>query len=96
MTEDIFIEIPEFFKMLHPELEGVEAYLKLKKSLYSLKQAPRAWLLEVLEFFKKLGLRQLSVDPNLFIRTKTGVYILLFVNNMLTIGKRKQVNKIKS
>ena len=89
MTEDISIEILEFFEMLYPELEGVEAYLKLKKLLYGLKQAPRAWLLEVLEFFKKLGLRQSSADPNLFIRTKTGVYILLFVDDMLTIGKRK-------
>jgi hypothetical protein len=34
-----------------------------------------------------------DLDPNLFI--KRGVFILLFVDDMLIIGNRKQVNIIK-
>jgi len=40
-----------------------------------------------------LGLKLGNSDPNLFI--SKGVYLLLFVNNMLIIGDYKLVNNIK-
>jgi histone deacetylase 1/2 len=68
-------------------------YLQLLKSLYGLKQAPRAWFEMVKKEFGKLGLQASNSDPNLFIGR--GVYILLFVDDMLIIGNRKQVDSIK-
>ena len=41
LKEDIFMEIPQFLEELLLELEGTEAYIKLNKALYSLKQALR-------------------------------------------------------
>jgi len=43
--------------------------------------------------FSKLGLKPGNSDPNLFI--SKGVYLLLFVDNMLIIGDYKLVNDIK-
>jgi hypothetical protein len=47
----------------------------------------------VKKFFKSIGLKLANTNPNLFIGNK--VYILLFVNNMLIIGKRRHLNIIK-
>ena len=47
----------------------------------------------VKKFFKSIGLKSAKANLNLFIRNK--VYILLFVNNILIIGKRQHLNIIK-
>jgi len=48
----------------------------------------------VKKFFKSIGLKAANANPNLFIENK--VYILLFVNNMLIIGKRRYLNSTKT
>jgi hypothetical protein len=69
------------------ELKRVKnAYLKLNKSLYSLKQALRKWFYMVKSFFESIGLKSADANPNLFIGNR--VYILLFVDDMLIAGKR--------
>ena len=40
-----------------------------------------------------MGLKLAKANPNLFIGNK--VYILLFINNILIIGKRRHLNIIK-
>jgi hypothetical protein len=81
------MQIPNLLRDLEPNLKGVkDAYLKLNKSLYSLKQVLRKWFYMVKKFFKNIGLKSAEADPNLFIGNK--VYILLFVNDMLIAGKR--------
>jgi len=47
----------------------------------------------VKKFFKSIDLKVANANPNLFIGNK--VYILLFVNNMLIIGKRRYLNITK-
>jgi len=47
----------------------------------------------VKKFFKSIGLKSANTNPNLFIGNK--VYILLFINNILIIGKRQHLNIIK-
>ena len=47
----------------------------------------------VKKFFKNIGLKLANTNPNLFIGNK--VYILLFVNNILIVGKRQHLNIIK-
>jgi len=89
------MQIPNLLRDFKPELKGVkDVYLKLNKSLYSLKQAPREWFQMVKKFFKSIGLKAADANPNLFIGNK--VYILLFVNDMLIIGKRRYLNITKT
>jgi len=47
----------------------------------------------VKKFFKSIGLKAANTNLNLFIENK--VYILLFINDMLIVGKRQYLNIIK-
>ena len=40
LKEEIYIEIPEYFKLLYLNTDFTRKYLKLRKSIYGLKQAP--------------------------------------------------------
>jgi uncharacterized membrane protein len=51
------------------------------------------WFLAVNAFFAKIGFKPSNLDPNLFVRN--GVYILLFVNDMIIISKRSEVDHVK-
>ena len=93
LEEEVYMRVPEFLEQVYPEL-SLGAFLKLNKSLYGLKQAPRAWFYIVKKFFQELGLKSSTADPNLF--TGHGVFILLFVDDMLIVGKRPQVDAIKA
>jgi hypothetical protein len=80
------MQIPDLLKDFKPNLKGVkDVYLKLNKSLYSLKQVLREWFYMVKKFFKSIGLKLAEADPNLFIGNK--VYILLFIDDILIAGK---------
>ncbi|RAL63559.1 hypothetical protein DID88_003603 [Monilinia fructigena] len=92
---EILMEVPRYFEEIFPEIKlRDEPYLKLKKSLYGLKQAPRVWWTVVRRFFKEIELEESTADPNLFIGK--GVYILLYVDDLLIIGNRINVNSIKT
>ena len=94
LQKQIYMQIPNLLRDFKPNLKGVkDAYLKLNKSLYGLKQALREWFHIVKKFFKSIGLKSAKANPNLFIGNK--VYILLFVNNILIIGKCRHLNIIK-
>jgi hypothetical protein len=86
IEEEIYMAPTEFLKRVFPELKHKDAYLKLNKALYSLKQSPREWFLMVKEVFKRFGLCQAYSDLNLFIGN--GVFLLLFVDDMIVIGNR--------
>jgi len=47
----------------------------------------------VKKFFKSIGLILANANPNLFIGNE--VYILLFVKNILIVGKRRHLNITK-
>lgn len=94
LEEDVYTHLPRFITDIFPELKGKRAYLKLRKSLYGLKQASAVWLKAVKEFFKSIGLESSdAADPNLFVGR--GVMILLFVDDMLICGKKEEVAKVK-
>ena len=86
LKEDIYMELPQLFELIYPQFKTKKAYMKLLKTLYGLKQAPREWFLIVKDFFESLGLKSADSDPNLFV--SKGVYILLFVDNILIIGDK--------
>ena len=95
LEEDVYMEVPDFFDMIYPELKNqLDIYLKLNKALYGLKQAPRAWQKMVHAFFESIGLTASMADPSLYVGL--GVYILLFVDDMLIIGDRFKVDHIKN
>jgi hypothetical protein len=91
--EEIYMTPTRFLERVFPELKHKDAYIRLRKALYGLKQAPREWFQMVKEAFDVFGLRAADSDPNLFIGNR--VFVLLFVDDMLIVGKRDDVDKMK-
>ncbi|GJX92231.1 retrovirus-related pol polyprotein from transposon TNT 1-94 [Tanacetum coccineum] len=72
LKEEVYVNQPDgFVDPHHPD----KVYC-LKKALYELKQAPRAWYDELSNFLVSKGFYKGSIDPTLFI-TKKGEDILL-------------------
>lgn len=57
LKEDIFVEQPQRFEKKREE----EKVYKLRKALYDLKQAPRAWYSRIESYFIGKGLRNATV-----------------------------------
>ena len=98
LKEEVYIEFPEYFELLYPDLKSDGICLRLLKSLYGLKQAPRSWFQEVCSYFLSIGFRPAEAEPNLFIRKGIDgmVYILLYVDDMLMIGRRGDIDAVKA
>ena len=60
LNEEIYVEQPQGFFVQG----GEEKVYKLKKALYRLKQAPRAWYNEIYTYFLKIIFREVKVKPH--------------------------------
>ncbi|GKE16071.1 retrovirus-related pol polyprotein from transposon TNT 1-94 [Tanacetum coccineum] len=72
LKEEVYVSQPEGFT----DLDHLTHVYRLKKALYSLKQAPRAWYDTLLRFLLDNKFSKGAVDPTLFTR-KIGKHILL-------------------
>lgn len=64
----------------------------LHKSVYGLKQSPRAWYDKFSNFLLEFGFVCSKKDPSLFIyaRDKAVIYLLLYVDDMVITGNNSQ------
>ena len=85
--------------------ERPDAVCLLNRSLYGLRQAPRAWFTSFTDFVKSIGFVQTRSDSSLFVlRGSSGAvvaYLLLYVDDMVLAASspallRDIVNKLKS
>jgi Reverse transcriptase (RNA-dependent DNA polymerase) len=60
---------------------------RLLRSLYGLKQAARVWNLKIHAFLVKLGFVRSAADPCLYIDAKRVLYITIWVDDLLIVGK---------
>jgi hypothetical protein len=74
LEEAILMRLPEGFD------DGSGDPLLLRKSLYSLKQAPRQWFLCINARLRSIGFRSNCADPNLYLRYDC--IFLLYVNDI--------------
>jgi Reverse transcriptase (RNA-dependent DNA polymerase) len=75
LKEEVFIEIPPDFA--NEQLR--DKVCRLKRSLYDLKQSPRAWFERFSMAMKRLGYRQSNADHTKFIQRKDGKICILIV-----------------
>ena len=73
-NENVYVEMPKGF-----EQKG--KVLKLKKTLYGLRQSPRAFWLYLTEKLQANGMKQSELDPCLFIGEK--VICIVYVDDLL-------------
>jgi len=75
-------------------MEGKESFVyKLKKSLYRLKQAPRAWYMKILGYFADIGFFKCFSDSDLYVlnQGKYMVLILLYMYDLLITGNNDEI-----
>ncbi|EOY10862.1 Cysteine-rich RLK (RECEPTOR-like protein kinase) 8 [Theobroma cacao] len=82
LSEDIYIEQPEGYVK-----EGNEGKIyKLRKALYGLQQAPRAWYERIDEHFKNQGFVKSVNEHTLYVKKSNELIVLivdLYVDDML-------------
>jgi hypothetical protein len=85
--EDVYMEMPPGF--------GVTGTVcKLRKCIYGLRQAPRAWYFKLKRILEEIGLRPGTADPTLWFGK--GVMVLLYVDDALIAGwTREAVEHVK-
>ena len=87
LEEEIYMQQAQGYE------EGEKSVVcKLKRAIYGLRQAPRAWYLRLKEEMEKLGWTVSGADPALFIRREDGgvFYALVYVDDILMAGTQGQ------
>ena len=64
LNEEVFVEEPKGFEDLHFPIHE----LRLKKALYDLKQAPRAWYDQLTQYLLDRGFKRGYVDRTLLVK----------------------------
>jgi hypothetical protein len=93
IEEEVYIEQPQGF-----EIEDKKTHVcKLKKALYRLKQAPRAWYGRIDSFLTSLGFTKSKADSNLYFKVINDdpVILLLYVDDLFLTGEEKLIIECK-
>lgn len=85
LNEQIFMYPPEGVKT------GRGECLLLKKSLYGLKQPPRAWHSTLTDTLKEIGFTQIKTEPYIFINSNTNAIIVVYVDDRIVLGKNTTI-----
>jgi hypothetical protein len=81
LEEEIYMQQAQGYEEGSPTM-----VCKLRRAIYGLRQAPRAWCLRLKEEMEKLGWTVSGADPALFTRREEGgvFYALVYVDDILT------------
>ena len=85
LEEEVYMELPLGVKIGSSCKDEV---CKLKKSLYGLKQSPKAWFGKFSTTMKEFGYKQSNSDHTLFIKHKEGkvTALIVYVDDMVLTG----------
>ena len=76
LQEEVYLEQPQGFEIY----ERDSHVCRLKKTLYGVKQAPRAWYSRIDSYLLSIGFRKCKAYPNLYYIVVGGVPIILLLN----------------
>jgi histone deacetylase 1/2 len=91
LEEDVFMRQPPGYE--HPAFP--RHVCKLDKSIYGLKQSPRAWHARLSSALHALGFRASQADSSLFIYQQGGetTYILIYVDDIIVASSSSQATQ---
>jgi len=81
--ENVYVDMPLGFAQYSKD--GRKKCLKLKKTLYGLRQSPRAFWKYITKKLETCGLEQSKFDPCLFIQTK--VICVVYIDDLIFWSK---------
>jgi hypothetical protein len=85
LDEEIFMRPPPGFRIPKGKV------LRLKKSLYGLKQSPRQWYAKLRQTLEKMGFRASTFDGCVFIHNSHLLIVAVWVDDLMIVGKRQEV-----
>ena len=94
IEEEVYIKMPERYKLFYPKDQNAEGIARLIKTLYGLRQFPRAWFKVLDRLFCSKGFSRSNEDSSLYISGDLIILILvddifLFSKNMEAICEAK-------
>ena len=93
------IEEEVYIKKLHGfMIYGKESHVwRLKKALYGIKQAPRAWYSRIDSYLQSLVFTKSDADSNLYINVVGNIplILVLYVDDLFLIGDEHQIARCK-
>ena len=89
LKEEVFVVQPEGFVVKGQE----EKVYKLKKALYGLRQAPRAWNIKLNKILRGLNFQRCSKEPSLYRKeeNKSLLVVVVYVDDLLVTGSSLEV-----
>jgi hypothetical protein len=84
IQEEVYIKQPQGFKV-----HGRDSHVcRLKKALYGMKQAPRAWYSRIDTYLQLMGFKKTDVDPNLYyiVFGDDPIILVLYVDDIFITG----------
>lgn len=89
LQEDVYVDQPPGFETL----DEIDKVYKLKKALYGLRQAPRAWYSKIEGYFQRKGFNKCYCEHTLFVKAeKEGILIVsLYVDDLIYTGNSEEM-----
>jgi hypothetical protein len=88
IDEEVYIKMPEGYRLFYPDDENAEGVARLCKTLYGLRQSPNAWFKVLDRLFRSKGFSRSNEDPCLYI--SENLIILIFVDDIVFFAKDKE------
>ena len=84
IKEEVYVDKPLGFKIQDRDTH----VCRLKKALYGLEQAPRAWYKRIDSYPMKVGLTHSNADPNLYFKVdrEKPLILVLYVDDLFMAG----------
>uniref|UniRef100_A0A2N9IBP1 Integrase catalytic domain-containing protein n=1 Tax=Fagus sylvatica TaxID=28930 RepID=A0A2N9IBP1_FAGSY len=92
LQEEVYMELPPGCNL---QTEGNKQVCRLRKSLYGLKQSPRAWFGRFTSFMKSIGYKQSNSDHTLFLKHNEEqiTALIVYVDDMIVTGNDLEERK---
>ncbi|RVW51536.1 Retrovirus-related Pol polyprotein from transposon TNT 1-94 [Vitis vinifera] len=92
LSEEVYMDLPPGCMVSEKQCQKV---CKLKKSLYGLKQSPRAWFGRFTKSMRAFGYRQSNLDHTLFLKKQHGkiTALIVYVDDMVVTGNDPEERK---
>ena len=94
LEEEVYVKQPPGYKKVGEKRK----VLKLKKALYSLKQAPRAWNFKIDGYLKRKGFKQCPYEHSVYVKKVEGkiLIVVLYVDDLIFMGNcQKLIDEFK-